>query len=113
MEAEKQLSDDQIYQEVSNSQNIWLKLAEMSNKMFHSFKKTIYIRKKQSKHFCYEYRKVAEVGKLYFLPKIQRFHNVPGWPVISDCGTHTEKWSEFWVFRQPLEIFNTEGVVIH
>ena len=78
MEAEKQQSDNKIDQEVSNSQNILLKLAEMSNKVFHSFKKTIYIRKKQSKHFCYEYRKVAEVGKLYFLPKIQRFHNVPG-----------------------------------
>ena len=48
MEAEKQLSDDKIYQEVSNSQNILLKLAEMSNKMFHSFKKTIYIREKQN-----------------------------------------------------------------
>ena len=48
MEAEKQQSDNKIYQEVSNSQNILLKLAEMSNKMFHSFKKTIYIREKQN-----------------------------------------------------------------
>ena len=78
MEAEKQQSDNKIYQEVSNSQNILLKLAEMSNKMFHSFKKTIFITKKESKHFCYEYRNLAKVGKLYFLPKIQRFHNVPG-----------------------------------
>ena len=49
MEAEKQQSDNKIDQEVSNSQNILLKLAEMSNKMFHSFKKTIFITKKESK----------------------------------------------------------------
>ena len=40
MEAEKQLSDNKVYQEVSNSVNILPKLAEMSNKMFSSLKKT-------------------------------------------------------------------------
>ena len=43
MEAEKQLSDKKVYQEVSNSENILSKLAEMSNKMFNfiSFPKFI------------------------------------------------------------------------
>ena len=40
MEAEKQLSDNKVYQEVSNSVNILPKLAEMSNKMFSRLKKT-------------------------------------------------------------------------
>ena len=40
MEAEKQLSDNKVYQEVSNSVNILPKLAEMSNKMFRRLKKT-------------------------------------------------------------------------
>ena len=36
------------------------------------------------------------VSKLYFPPKIdERLHNVPGRPVISNCGTPTEKFSEF------------------
>ena len=38
MEAEKQLSDKKVYQEVSNGENILSKLAEMSNKMFSSLK---------------------------------------------------------------------------
>ena len=33
---------------------------------------------------------------MYFLPKIyKRLHNVMGRPVISNCGTPTEKASEF------------------
>ena len=40
--------------------------------------------------------KVSNLGKLYLLPKIhKRLHNVPGRPVISNCGTPTEKASEF------------------
>ena len=36
------------------------------------------------------------MGKLYLLPKIhKRLSNVPGGPVISNCGTPTEKASEF------------------
>ena len=96
MEAEKQLSDKKVYQEVSNSENILSKLAEMSNKMFSNLKKRGYITEKQLKYFSYEYRKATNFGKLYFLPKIhKRLHNVPGRPVISNCGTPTEKCSEF------------------
>ena len=46
MEAEKHLSDKRVYQEVSNSENILRKLAEMSNKMFSSLKKRGYITEK-------------------------------------------------------------------
>ena len=96
MEAEKQLSDKKVYQEVSNSENILSKLAEMSNKMFSNLKKRGYITEKQLKCFCYGYRKATNFGKLYFLHKIhKRLHNVPGRPVISNCGTPTEKWSVF------------------
>ena len=36
------------------------------------------------------------MGKLYLLPKIHKhFPNVPGRPVISNCGTPTERTSEF------------------
>ena len=46
MEAEKQLSDKKVYQEVSNGENILSKLAEMSNKMFSNLKKWGYITEK-------------------------------------------------------------------
>ena len=59
MEAEKQLSDKKVYQEVSNSENILSKLAEMSNKMFSNLKKRGYITEKQLKYFSYEYRKAT------------------------------------------------------
>ena len=39
---------------------------------------------------------MCNLGKLYLLPKIhKRLFNVPGRPVISNCGTPTEKASEF------------------
>ena len=51
---------------------------------------------KQLKYFTYEYKKATNLGKLYLLPKIhKRLSNVPGRPVISNCGTPTEKTSEF------------------
>ena len=43
METEKHLSDKKVYQEVSNSENILSKSAEMSNKMFSSLKERDYI----------------------------------------------------------------------
>ena len=43
IEAEKHLSDKKVCQEVSNSENILSKLAEMSNKMFSNSKKRGYI----------------------------------------------------------------------
>ena len=95
MEAEKQLNDKKVYQEVSISENVLSKLAEMSNRMFSNLKKRSYITEKQLKYFSYEYRKATNFGKLYFLPKFyKRLHNVPGQPVISNCGTLTEKCSE-------------------
>ena len=71
-------------------------LAEMSNKMFSSLKKKGYFTENQLKYFSYGYRKVTNFGKLYFLPKARkRLHNVLEQPVISNCGTLTEKCSEF------------------
>ena len=65
MEAEKQLSDKKVYQEVSNSENILSKLAEMSNKMFSSLMKRGYISEKQLKYFSYEHRKVCPTLRVF------------------------------------------------
>ena len=51
---------------------------------------------KQLDYYSYKYKKTCNLGKLYLLPKIhKRLYNVPGRPVISNCGTPTEKASEF------------------
>ena len=48
----------------------------------------------------YDFKKTTTTGKLYLLPKIQKWlHNVPGRPIISNCGTPTEKVSEFLDFH--------------
>ena len=46
---------------------------------------------KELKYFTYNNKNATNLGKLYFLPKIhKRLFNVPGTPVISNCGTPTK-----------------------
>ena len=64
--------------------------------MFSSLRRKGFITEKQLKYFTYEYKKATNFGKLYLLPKIhKRLFDVHGRPVISNCGTPTEKCSEF------------------
>ena len=96
MEAEKQLSDANVYKDVSFNENILQDLVGTSNKLFENLKAKGKISKKQLKYFTYKYKKTTNLGKLYLLPKIhKRLSDVLGRPVISNCGTPTEKVSEF------------------
>ena len=55
-----------------------------------------FLTENQMKYFTYEFKKATKFDKLYLLPKIHKeFHNVPGRPVISNCGSPTENCSEF------------------
>ena len=62
------------------------------------------ISEKELKYFSYNFKNTSCLGKMYLLPKIhKRLNNVPGVPVISNCGTPTEKLSEFLDHRlQPV-----------
>ena len=61
-------------------------MADNSNKLFRNLKT---ISEKEFKYFTIEFKKAANLGKLYLLPKIHKhLENVPG-------GTPTEKVSEF------------------
>ena len=53
------------------------------------------------------------LGRFYLLPKIhKRLENVPGRPVISNCGVATEKISEFVDFHlQPIVAFNKNNLL--
>ena len=54
------------------------------------------ISEKELKYFSYNFKNTSCLGKTYLLPKIhKRLNNVRGVPVISNCGTPTEKLSEF------------------
>ena len=99
-EAEKQLGDKSIYKNVSFNDKILRDLVETSNKMFLNLKRKGSISEKEMKYFVYDYKNASNLGKLYFLPKIhKRFSNVPGRPVISNCGTPTEKASKFLYYH--------------
>ena len=95
-EAEKQLNDTNVYKDVYFKDKLLKELVRTSNKLFQNLKAKGKISDKQLKYFTCQYKKVSNLCKLYLLPKIhKRLANVPRRPVISSCGTPTEKASEF------------------
>ena len=64
--------------------------------MFKNLRRKGVILEKELKYFSFKYKKATNLGKLFLLPKIhKRLKNVPSRSVISNCGTPTEKASEF------------------
>ena len=54
------------------------------------------ITEKEKNYFKFNFEKATNVRKLYILPKIhKKLSNVPGRPVISNCGTPREKVLEY------------------
>ena len=49
----------------------------------------------ENNYFRFNFKKVTNLGKLYLLPTCKGLCKVSGQPVISNCGNHTEKVSEF------------------
>ena len=95
-EASRQLQDQNIYEDVKFNENILTDLIAKSHKMFKHLCSHKLISEKELKYFTYNFKKATNLGKLYFLPMIhQRLTAVPGRPVISNCGTPTEKVSEY------------------
>ena len=93
-EAEKQLSDKVEYKQINFKENNLCDLVEISSRFFRGLKLDGHISEKEMKYFMYEYRKVTNLGILYLLPNIhKRLYDVQGRPVISYCGTPTEKVS--------------------
>ena len=96
MEAEKKLNDKAVYKDVNFDKDLIPNLTGKSNRLFESLKRRQLITEKEFKYFRFEFKKTCNLGKLYLLPKIhKRLSNVPGRPVISNCGAPTEKVSEF------------------
>ena len=96
-EGYKQLNDESIYVDIKHSTDKTLSdLIEKSNKFFKRLNRKKIISEKELKYFSYSFKNASCLGKMYLLPKIhKRLYNVPGRPVISNCGTPTEKVSKF------------------
>ena len=95
-DAESQLKNELVHKKVSFKQDMLCDLVTKSNGFFKDLRRTGYITEKGLKYFSYEYKKITHLGKLYLLLKIhKRLENVPGRPVISNCGMPTEKVSVF------------------
>ena len=95
-EAEKQLSNKNVYQEIQYYKQVLSSLVDISNKFVRGLKMKGFIVEKVLKYFTYEYKKVCNTGKMYLLPKIHEILlDAHERPVISNCGMNTEKVFKF------------------
>ena len=96
--AENQLGDKDIYEEVCNDPG---PLISIIHEAIEKIRKRGDLNADTIKHFMVKDPKFAH---FYLLPKIhKRLHDVPGRPVISNCGYYTENISSFLDFHlQPL-----------
>ena len=63
--------------------------------MFSSLKRRSFSTEKQMKYFNYKFKQATIFLKLHLLPRVyKRLHNVSGRPVISNCGSPTERCPE-------------------
>ena len=98
-EAEKQLGDQEIYEEVSNDSQL---LIDTILRAVEKIRKRLDLSADNIKYFIL---KDPEFSRFYLLPKIhKRLEHVPGRPFISNCGFYTESISAFLDFHlQPLK----------
>ena len=96
MESEKQLNDKAVYKDVNYDKDLIPNLTSKSNRLFQSLKQRQLITGKEFKYFRFDFKKVCNLGKFYLLAKIHKqLSNVPGRPVISNCGAPTENYTNF------------------
>ena len=90
-EAKKQLDDKEVYQEVRG--DIESPLIKIIKRVLGNIRNRRDIGDETLDYFLVNNPKL---GRFYLLPKIhKRLHNVPGRPVISNSGFHTENISAF------------------
>ena len=71
-EAEKQLSDKKVHQEVQFKKQMLSNLVDTSKNFFRGLKTKRFIAKRELKYFTYKYKKACNLGKMYLLPKINK-----------------------------------------
>ena len=89
-EAHKQLSDEEVYEEVTNDPST------LESTIFTALNKIRARGDLCADNLEYFFNKDPKFARFYLLPKIhKRLHNVPGRLVISNCGYYTENISSF------------------
>ena len=95
-EEERQLSDEKTYEEIRTTGKDQVELVEKSNNLFSNLRNKNVITENENNYFSFNFKKATNLGKLDLLPQIQKgLCKMPGRPVISNCGTSTEKVSVF------------------
>ena len=90
--------DINTYQDIKFGDDDLVNLVKKSNQMFKQLLSKQNISSSGFKYFRYNYKKSTNLGKMYLLPKIhKRLEGVSGRPVISNCGTPTEKSLYLWI----------------
>ena len=96
LKLKKQLDDHKVYQKVKKCDQRIPGMVRDSNAFINDLFHKGLIVKKEREFLTWELLHSPNYAKLYLLPKIhKRLSNVPGRPVISNCGAATEKISAF------------------
>ena len=84
------MSDEEVYEEVINDPST------LESTIFTALNKMRARGDLSADNLEYFFNKDPKFARFYLLPKIhKRLHNVPGRPVISNCGYYTENISSF------------------
>ena len=97
-EAHNQLSDEEVYEEVTNDPST------LESTIFNALNKIRARGDLSADNLEYFFNKDPKFARFYLLPKIHKWlYNVPGRPVISNFGYYTENISSFLdIHLQPL-----------
>ena len=92
------MSDEEVYEEVTNDPS------NLEIIIFTALNKIMARGDLSTDNLGYFFNKDPKFARIYFSSKIhKRLHNVPGRPVISNCGYYTENISSFLDYHlQPL-----------
>ena len=89
-QADKQLSDVKVYEVVTNDPSF------LESTIFTALNKITARGDLSADNLEYLFNKDPKFARFYFLPKIHKqFYNVPGIPVVPNCGYYTENISSF------------------
>ena len=102
-EASRQLQDQNLYEDVKFNENILTdQLVKSICVIINCLSNHKLVYEKEFKYLTYSFKKATNFGKLYFVSKIhKRLSDIPGRPVISNCGPPTEKVSQYldYIFK--------------
>ena len=89
-QADKQLSDEKVYEVVTNDPSF------LESTIFTALNQITARGDLSADNLEYLFNKDPKFARFYFLPKIhKRLYNVPGIPVVLNCGYYTENISSF------------------